>query len=108
MKIKTLKRILHDYSVNYERHMPYKRPTVSYLRPRSKYVEHKTWEDYINKVMLCQRQIKKWFARRKRKATIISRHCHDWVWKPVCNDGKIGIRLRLDLKYLEENNIIKM
>jgi Leucine-rich repeat (LRR) protein len=38
--------------------------------------------------------------RRKQCIIVIQRACHNWIWKPRCNDGTIGIRLRLDTRYL--------
>lgn len=40
--------------------------------------------------------------RRKRAARIITQACHNWVWKPICNDGKMGVRIRLDIAELGE------
>jgi hypothetical protein len=53
------------------------------------------------KIKLCQRQGRKWLGRRDRKARIIQRGCHNWVFRPKCRDGTIGIRPRLDAKYLK-------
>jgi hypothetical protein len=81
------------------RFMPYiQHPTTSILRLKRMEYE----EDRKRKIIICQRYIKYWFARRKRKAIIITRACHNWVWKPICNDGTLGIRLRLDLNYMNE------
>jgi hypothetical protein len=56
-------------------------------------------DTYANKI---QRAYLKHFTRRKYAAMIISRGCHNWVWKPECKDGTIGIRPRLDMEYLSE------
>jgi hypothetical protein len=40
---------------------------------------------------------KKRHARRKYSANIINSGCYNWVWKPKCKDGSIGIRPRLDM-----------
>jgi hypothetical protein len=55
------------------------------------------FDKYATKI---QRVYLKHFTRRKYAAMIISRGCHNWVWKPECNDGTIGIRPRLDMEYL--------
>ena len=52
------------------------------------------------KIKKIQRIIRKWYWRRKRKAIIISRATYNWVWKPMCADGTIGIRPRLDMGFL--------
>jgi hypothetical protein len=26
---------------------------------------------------------------------------HDWIWKPMCSDGSIGVRPRLDTAFLK-------
>jgi len=36
-------------------------------------------------------------------ARIIQRACDNWIDKPICNDGTLGISLRLGLKYINEN-----
>jgi hypothetical protein len=40
------------------------------------------------------------YTRRRVAARKITRGCHAWVWKPMCKDGTIGIRPRLDMKEL--------
>jgi len=37
---------------------------------------------------------------KKKAALVITKGCHNWVWKPRCKDGTIGIRPRLDMKEL--------
>jgi hypothetical protein len=54
-------------------------------------------DEYATKI---QRVYLKHFTRRKYAAMIISRGCHNWVWKPECKDGTKGIRPRLDMEYL--------
>jgi len=79
------------------KYYPYPRPATSLLRPlisKKKALE--------NDIIICQRQVRKWYARRKRKAMIINRACHNWVWKPICKDGTMGIRVKLDLRYLKK------
>jgi hypothetical protein len=44
------------------------------------------------------------YNRRKKAANVINNGCHNWVWKPECNDGTIGIRPRLDMEYLGISN----
>jgi ankyrin repeat protein len=34
-------------------------------------------------------------------ATIIQRGCHNWLWKPKCDDGTVGIQCRMMVKELE-------
>jgi hypothetical protein len=79
------------------KYYPYPRPTTSVLRPLVRPKRQK----FINDIIICQRQVRKWYARRKRKAMIISRASHNWVWKPICNDGTMGIRVKLDLEHLK-------
>ena len=55
----------------------------------------------------CQKWIKKRYWKRKRKMIIISRACFNWIWKPICRDNTIGIRLKLDLKHLNDLNKLK-
>jgi hypothetical protein len=53
--------------------------------------------DYT-KIKKCQLVVIKWYHRRKRKSIIICNIVHDWIWKPVCGDGRFDVRLRLDTK----------
>jgi hypothetical protein len=39
-----------------------------------------------------------------RCAKIIQNGVHNWLWKPICNDGTFGINLRLGLNYLNTIN----
>lgn len=47
-----------------------------------------------------QRAYLRHYTRRKVAARKIIEGCHAWVWKPVCKDGTIGIRPRLDTREL--------
>lgn len=47
-----------------------------------------------------QRAYLRHYTRRKVAARKIVEGCHNWVWKPMCKDGTIGIRPRLDLEEL--------
>ena len=53
-----------------------------------------------NKIKLCQKVVKKWFVKRKKAAKIICNAAENWIWKPIGNDGIIGIRPRLDMRAL--------
>lgn len=37
-------------------------------------------------------------------ARIIQKGLHNWLWKPICKDGTLGINIRFGLKYLREIN----
>jgi hypothetical protein len=56
-------------------------------------------KDYTD-IKKCTRVITNWYKTHKEAATIVTRGCHNWIWKPFCNDGTIGIRPRLDTRYL--------
>ena len=47
-----------------------------------------------------QRVYLRHYTRRKCAATKVAKGCHNWLYKPRCNDGTIGIVPRLHLKYL--------
>lgn len=38
--------------------------------------------------------------KKEASAKIIQKNCHNWLWKPVCDDGTVGINPRLSLKQL--------
>jgi Leucine-rich repeat (LRR) protein len=44
-----------------------------------------------------QKRMKRRFKRKLEAVLLIQRKCHNWLWAPVCKDGKIGIHLRMDL-----------
>ena len=37
-------------------------------------------------------------CKKERAAKIIQRGLHNWLWKPVCRDGTVGIGARLSWK----------
>ena len=45
--------------------------------------------------------------QRRRAARIIQNGCHNWLWSTTCKDGTMGIVLRLNLKHLREDGLIK-
>jgi hypothetical protein len=59
-------------------------------------------EDYTN-IKKCTRTVNFWYKTHKEAATIITVGCHNWIWKPFCNDRTLGIRPRLDMKSLSIN-----
>lgn len=32
---------------------------------------------------------------QEKKVKIIQKRCHNWLWKPICNDGKMGINAKI-------------
>lgn len=39
-----------------------------------------------------------------KSARVIQKALYNWLWKPVCKDGSLGINLRIGLNYLSEIN----
>jgi hypothetical protein len=60
-----------------------------------------TWKRYII-LKKYQRKIKRRYLQKVSAIKIIQNGCHNWIWKPKCKDGTLGIRLRLDCKYLDQ------
>ncbi len=56
----------------------------------------------LERIKNCQYAARRWLGKRNRKAIIIQRACHNWIWKLLCNDKTIGIRPRLDMIFLED------
>jgi len=50
-----------------------------------------------NAIKRIQKRMKWRYKRKRNAARIICNGCHNWVWKPLCRDGTIGIRPRLDM-----------
>jgi Leucine-rich repeat (LRR) protein len=52
-------------------------------------------------VVIIQRNTRYFLMKRKFTKSIaiikIQRGCHNWLWNPICRDGKMGINLRLGL-----------
>ena len=63
--------------------------------------EYKAYKKQCNAVRNIQRNYLRHFTRRKYAAMVICRASFNWVWKPVCKDGSIGIRPRLDMLALD-------
>jgi hypothetical protein len=74
------------------------------------FVNNMTWREYISLfedfeieeytcIKKSQQIIKNWY-KPEEAARVITRNCHNWIWKPFCNDGTIGIRPRLDTRDL--------
>ena len=58
-----------------------------------------TWPMYFI-LKKYQRNIKLKYQRKLNAIRLIQKNCYNWIWKPTCKDGTIGIRLRLDLDYI--------
>lgn len=55
--------------------------------------------------IIIQRQWKAYREIKHNAARIIQRGMHNWLWKPVCKDGTVGINLRLGLKMIKDLNL---
>ena len=47
--------------------------------------------------------VKKQEIKRNKAAQIIQNGCHNWLWKPITKDGKLGINVRIGLRALKIN-----
>ena len=63
--------------------------------------EYKAYQKQCNAARVMQRNYLRHFTRRKYASMVICRASFNWVWKPVCKDGSIGIRPRLDMLALD-------
>ena len=52
---------------------------------------------WYNTIKRLQRRQRLRFKRNK-SAKIIQKGCHNWLWKPICNDGTHGVHCRIGLK----------
>jgi hypothetical protein len=59
---------------------------------------------YLSTIII-QRQWKIYTKNKNKAAKIIQHAMHNWLWKPICKDGTIGINLRLGLKMIKEMNL---
>lgn len=55
-----------------------------------------------NIIRKLQRRIKINYKKKNKSARIIQKGCEDWLWKPVCNDGNMGINVRIGFRKCEE------
>ena len=53
---------------------------------------------WYNNIKYLQRRIKLRFKKKDISVRIIQKGCHNWLYKPLCNDGTIGIVPRLFMK----------
>ncbi|KAJ3375910.1 hypothetical protein HDU92_000653, partial [Lobulomyces angularis] len=62
------------------------------------------WSEFSLKGYQAVKRIQKRLSRRRKcKINAVRRiqaGCRNWIWKPLCKDGTIGVRPRLDLKHL--------
>ncbi len=104
---------------------PFKAPIVEFINPRYQVDCTPEWapslriRKYIDSVMVCQdltipkmdwsdvsslALLQELFGEKlefqKAIAKIICYELHDYIWKPECNDGTVGIRPRLDTREL--------
>ena len=49
-----------------------------------------------------QRRMKVRYRIKNKYAQVIQNGCHNWIWKPLCKDGTIGIRPRIDMNVVCE------
>ena len=54
-----------------------------------------------------QRRMRIRLMIKHKKARIIQKACHNWLWKTECRDGTMGIVLKLSLKELTQAGLIK-
>jgi hypothetical protein len=61
-----------------------------------------TMEYITNNFLDCDGISQNYFNYKKRDgaARIIQKGCHDWLYKPILNDGKFGIVKRLGMRNL--------
>lgn len=59
---------------------------------------------FNHKAKIIQKRYRYHHFRRCKAIIKIQRCCHNWVWKPLCKDGTVGIRPRLDMKILGLDN----
>ena len=57
------------------------------------------WYQNIKKF---QRRCRASYQIRNKAASIIQKGCENWLWKPICNDGTIGIIPLLEYKKIQE------
>ena len=62
------------------------------------------WYNIIKKL---QRRMKKRFLKKNQAARIIQKNCENWLWKPICSDGKFGINVCVSLKDLQITVFLK-
>jgi hypothetical protein len=92
-------------------HLPDSLQHFSFIGNPIQYVDNLLFTDYnlifkrfrvkeYTKIKKCTIIINNWYKTHKEAALVITRGCHNWIWKPYCNDNTIGIRPRLDMQGL--------
>ena len=62
----------------------------------------RTYKNSCDRIRPVVKSHMKMLETREAAAALIQKHLHAWMWKPVTNDGKIGINARLLLTDLQE------
>lgn len=68
----------------------------SIIREKEEIVEKKI--EKVEREM--EREMKREMERREKAVRVIQKGCHNWLWKPICNDKTHGINVRLSLREL--------
>lgn len=55
-----------------------------------------------NIIKRIQRKIKNRLILKNKSARIIQNGCENWLWKPICNDGKMSINMLLLLQKVKK------
>ena len=103
-KIENLPKLLQKFDCRYTdiihiENLPCTLQTFDYTDNKIKFIDNIPKNEYIE--MFGNFDLQK-YHKMKKSAKIICNGCYNWVWKPKCRDGKIGIRLKLDLKFVDE------
>ena len=104
--------LLHFYFIDTDitiiENLPKYLKTIQYSNERIKFIDSIPIDWFNGKFTLknyniikrIQRKIKKTLILKNKSARIIQNGCENWLWKPICNDGKIGINCHIAKKYI--------
>lgn len=57
-------------------------------------------------IHMLQRRMRRRFSKKTKAAKIIQKHLENWLFKPKCNDGTVGIAVRLGARALAVQGFI--
>ena len=60
-----------------------------------------TYRFLTNRILILK-NFKEYYQIRNKVASIIQKGCENWLWKPICNNGTIGIIPLLEYKKIQE------
>ena len=101
-----------DTNISIIENLPLCLQTIHFTKHHIRFIDNIPFEWFdgqftlkkYNTIKRIQIKIKKRFILKNKATRIIQYACENWIWKPICKDGKMGINCRLSIKSLNLKN----